>query len=96
VTVTGVVSLAKPVKEGVVLLLSGAGWWRLTVGGFVFTVNDTVLLCPVPLPSELSCAATAVYSPLSSAGLASPELQPPPVPDAVAVDTAVPSALLPL
>jgi hypothetical protein len=47
------------------------------------------------LPSELSCTATAVYCPLVSAGLALPEDQPPPLPDALALDTGEPLALDP-
>jgi uncharacterized membrane protein len=41
-TVTGVVSLAVPVKEGVVLIDGDSGELKVTVGAAVFTVNVTV------------------------------------------------------
>src|SRR5436190_1461987 len=95
-TVTVSVSLAVPLKEGVVSLDGDAGWLNVTVGEAVLTVTVRVSLRPSGLPSELGCVATAVYWPLASAGLAWPELQLLPVPSAVALETWVPSALLPL
>src|ERR1700694_1663300 len=94
--VTGSVSVANPVNEGVVLLDGDLTPFKITVGGDVSMVNVTGLLLPVGFPSELGCVAIALYSPADSAGLASPELQPPPVPGAVAPETGLPSALLPL
>jgi hypothetical protein len=64
-------------------------------GGCGVTVNVTGPLLPVGLPYELSWSATAVYCPSGSAGLAGPELQPPPVPVAVAAETIVPFAVAP-
>jgi len=91
-----VVSLAVPVKDGVVLLDGVSGWFRVTVGGAVLTVKVTGALVPVGLPrSELSWVATAVYSPLDSVGLAAPEVQLPPAWLAVAVATIGPSGFAP-
>src|SRR5258708_21204735 len=95
-TVAVAVSRAGREKEGVVWLEGDSTGFSVTVGEAVLTVNVTVLLRPSELPSELGCVATAVYCPLVSPGLACPELQPPPVPSAVALETWVPSALLPL
>src|SRR6202035_1819198 len=94
--VTVSVSLANPVNDGVVLLDGVLIEFSVTVGGDVLTVNVTALLLPAGFPSELGWLACAVYSPAHRDGLASPELQPPPVPDAVANETAPPSALAPL
>jgi len=86
-TTTSVVSVAVPVKDGVVSLDGDAGLFNVTVGEAVSTIKDTVRLLPSGFPSELSCVATAVYSPLGSSGLAWPELQSPPFPVAVALET---------
>ena len=88
-------SLADPVKDGVVLFDGDSGCFSVTVGEAVSTTNVTGTLVPGGFPSELSCLATAVYCPLGRAGLASPELQAPPVPVAVALATIDPFALLP-
>jgi hypothetical protein len=93
--VTSSVSLALPVKDGVVSFDGDGGWLKVTVGAEVLTVKVTVLLFPAGFPSALGCVAIAVYSPLERAGLASPELQSPPLPGAVALETTVPSALDP-
>lgn len=87
--VTCSVSLANPVKEGVVLLDGDLTELNATVGAAVLTVKLTVLLLPVGFPSELAWVAIAEYCPLERAGLAPPELQSPPVPPAVALDTSV-------
>src|SRR5437899_13029157 len=95
--VTVVVSLAVPLNDGVVSLDGEDGDLSVTVGDVVSTVKDTGLLVPAGFPSELCCVAIAVYVclPFSSAGLAGDELQPPPVPVAVALERTGPSALLP-
>src|SRR3954447_8896594 len=95
-TVTVSVSLAEPENDGVVWLEGDSTAFSVTVGEAVLTVNVTVLLRPSELPIELGCVATAVYWPLVSPGLACPELQLLPVPSALALETWVPSALLPL
>jgi hypothetical protein len=95
-TTTFVVSLAMPVKGGVVSFEGDGGWFRVTVGELVSTTKVTGELLPGELPSELGWVATAVYWPLAKAGLACPELQPPPVPLAAAFETGTPSALLPV
>jgi len=51
--VTVVVSLAVPVKDGVVLLERSAGEFNVTVGGAVSTLNVTAALRPAGLPSGL-------------------------------------------
>ena len=94
-TMTGVVSLAVPVNDGVTLFDGDAGWRSVTVGGAVSTAKVTGLLVPAGLPSELGCVAIAVYCPLASTGLALPEVQLPPVPAAVAVETTEPPTLDP-
>jgi len=95
-TVTGSVgSLALPVKDGVVSFEGDFGWFKVTVGELVSTVNVAGALSPLGFPSELSCVATAVYCPLTSDGLALPELHAPPVPVAAALETTVPLAVLP-
>src|SRR6476469_6435298 len=94
-TVTVVVSLAVPVNDGVVSLEGDGGCFKVTVGEAVSISKVTGLLFPAGLPSELVWVALAVYSPLERAGLAPPELQPPPVPVAAAVERTVPSALAP-
>ncbi|HWW90656.1 MAG TPA: hypothetical protein VNY35_07745, partial [Solirubrobacteraceae bacterium] len=81
-TVTVVVSLASPLNDGFVSFDGDVGWFKLTTGEAVFTTKVTGLLLPAGFPNELGCVARAVYVPLDKAGLASPELQPPPVPDA--------------
>src|SRR5438270_8143755 len=91
-TVTVPVSLALPVNDGVVSFDGDFGWSKVTVGEAVLTTKVTALLLPAGFPSELGCVATAVYWPLDNAGLACPELQLPPVPAAVALETTVPSA----
>jgi hypothetical protein len=58
--VTGVVSLANPVKDGVVSLEGDFGWFSVTSGDAVLTVNVTGSLVPAGLPSELGWVATAV------------------------------------
>jgi hypothetical protein len=52
-TVTVVVSLAEPVKEGMVLFDGDSGWFNATVGDAVSTVNVTGPLTPAGFPSEL-------------------------------------------
>src|SRR5437588_12836055 len=94
--VTGSLSLAVPAKEGVVLPEGDFGWFNVTVGGEVLTVNVTVLLFPAALPRELDWTAIAVYCPLESGGPASLEAQVLPVPSAVAPATMEPSAFVPL
>jgi len=76
-----------PAREGTV-----AG---VMIGGGV-TVNVTGSLLPAGFPwCELVWVATAVYCPLDRAGLALPDVQPAPVPVAVAVETTVPFAVTP-
>ena len=61
-TVTGVMSLAAPVKDGVVLLEGEVGEFKVTVGAavkLVFTVNKTGGLVPVS-EARLVCFACAV------------------------------------
>src|SRR5437879_12920280 len=94
-TTTLVVSLAEPLNGGVVSFDGDGGWFSVTVGELVSTTNVTGELLPGELPSELGWTATAVYGPLVKAGLACPELQPPPVRPAAAVETAAPPARLP-
>jgi hypothetical protein len=52
-TVTAVVSLAEPVKDGVVSFDGDSGWFNVTVGEAVSTVNVTGALTPAGFPSEL-------------------------------------------
>ncbi len=59
-TVTGVVSLAEPLNEGVVSPDLGAGWLSLTWGEAVLTTNPIDALLPGALPIELDCSANAV------------------------------------
>ena len=92
---TWVVSLAEPVKDGVVLLEGDCTRFNVTTGELVSTTNVTGELVPAGFPSELGCVATAVYWPLESVGLALPDVQPPPFGVAVAVEMTVPLALLP-
>src|SRR5438309_681189 len=94
-TVTVSVSLALPANEGVVSFDGVFGWFRVTVGEAVLTTNVIALLLPAAFPSELGCVAIGRAARRDSAGLAPPELQPPPVPAAVAVETTVPWALAP-
>jgi hypothetical protein len=77
-TVTGVVSLAVPVKEGVVLLERNAGEFSVTTGGLVLTVKLTELLVPGGLPSGLASVATAEYVPFCRGGVTLVELHLPP------------------
>ena len=93
--VTASVSPALPVNDGVVSLEGDFGWFRVTCGGAVSTVKVTVALTPAGLPSELGCVAIAVYWPSASSGLAAPDSHSPPLPDAVALETAVPPAFVP-
>ena len=88
-------SLAVPVKAGVVSFDGDTGLFKVTAGAAVLMVNVTGALTPAGLPTELSWVATAVYSPLASAGVAGAEVQPPPVPVAVAVATAEPLTVAP-
>src|SRR5207249_3764972 len=94
-TMTGVVSLAEPLKVGAVSFDGDFGAFKVTVGEVVSTMKVTALLLPGGFPSELSCTATAVYCPLESGGLALPDVQAPPVPVAVAVATSAPLAAAP-
>src|SRR2546421_13031732 len=93
--VTVVLSLAVPVNDGLRLLDGEAGWFSVTVGAAVSTVNLTASLSPSGLPSELGSVATAVYWPSFKAGLARPEGQLPATTVPVALAATVPSALLP-
>jgi hypothetical protein len=94
-TVTGLLSLAEPVKVGAVVLDGDGGLFNVTAGAAVSTVNVAAELVPGGLPSELVCVAVAVYCPLAKVGLALPEVQAPPVPGAVAVETTAPVAVGP-
>jgi hypothetical protein len=58
-TVTGLVSLAVPVKDGVALLDGDLGEFNVTVGAAVLTVNVTAELVPVS-DARLVCEASAV------------------------------------
>src|SRR3981189_388352 len=60
-TVTCVLSLPKPLKDGVVFLEGDSIGFRVTVGEEVSTSKLTVLLLPSGFPSELFCVAIAVY-----------------------------------
>ncbi len=66
----------------------------MTGGGVTVNVTDPLLPAGFPT-SELAWMAIAVYWPTDSAGLASPEVQPAPVPVAVAVETTGPFAVGP-
>ena len=78
------------------MLLDGdAGAVKVTLGEAVSTMNVTGALTPAGLPAELVWVAVAVYTPLASAGLASPDVQLPAVADAVAVARTVPVAVGP-
>ena|SRR5438552_3298963 len=94
-TMTGVVSLADPLKDGAVLFDGDGGAFKVTVGDDVSTTNVTGELVPAGLPSELSWVASAVYCPLESAGLALPDAKAPPVPAVVAVATTAPLTVAP-
>ncbi len=72
-TVTGSVSLAVPLNDGVGSLVGEAGPLIDTEGGLVLTEKWRSGLDPSP-----SCSATAVYSPASS-GVSSATFQMPPV-----------------
>ena len=58
-TVTGVVSLAVPVKDGVVLLDGDSGEFKATLGAVMSTVNVTGKLVPIS-DVKLVCDACAV------------------------------------
>ena len=67
----------------------------MMTGGGV-TVNVTGSLLPAGFPRiELTWVAIAVYCPLARAGLALPDVQPAPVPVAVAAETTAPFAVTP-
>jgi hypothetical protein len=87
--------VAVPVNDGAVTLDGDSGWSSVTVGEFVSTVKVTGGLLPVGFPSELGWYATAVYWPFDRSGVTVPEVQLPPVPAALAVDTGVPSVFVP-
>ncbi len=76
-TTTGVVSVASPLKDGLVLFDGEVIDFRVTLGEAVLMVNLTPLLVPAGFPSELDWVATAVYWPLDRAGLALPEFHVP-------------------
>jgi hypothetical protein len=59
--VTAVVSLAVPVKDGVVSLEGDLGVLSVTLGAAVSTVNVTGALRPAGSPNELGSVAIAVY-----------------------------------
>src|SRR6202035_2651671 len=88
-TMTGVVSLASPLKDGFVLLDGVVIELSDTPGEAVLTVNLMVLLTPCGLPRELAWVATAWYWPLEREGLAPPEFQPPGALVASALETSV-------
>ena len=70
-TVTGVVSLAKPLNDGAVSLDGETGWSNATVGELVSTVNVTGgSLRPVSI-RRLVCVACAVYTPSPSGAVGS-------------------------
>src|SRR5437870_597717 len=94
-TMTGVVSLAEPLKVGAVSFDGDFAAFKVTAGELVSPTNVTAVLVPAGFPSELGCVATAVYWPLESAGLALLDVQPPPSGVAVAVEMTVPFAVLP-
>src|ERR1700759_4322360 len=94
-TVTGVVSPAEPVKEGVALLLGVGTAASETAGAGVETVKLIVLLAPGASPNSLPCSAIAVYVPSCSGDDTFPELHDPPVPEASACATGSPVAELP-
>jgi hypothetical protein len=77
-TLTGVVSLAVPVKDGVWLLDGDSGGFNVTLGAAVSTVNVTGALVPVSA-LRLVCVARTVY--VSSArGSTGPRNHAPPKP----------------
>ena|SRR5947209_5801189 len=93
-TVTGLVSLAVPVNDGVATFerCLSAGF-NVTVGAVVSTMKVTGTLVPSGLPvMELFCDATAVYVclPVLSADLSGPEVHASPTGVALASDTGVP------
>ncbi len=88
-TITGVLSLAVPVKDGVVSLLGVAIEPSETFGAGVSTRKWIAPLVPGPSPNSLSCSATAVYSPSESGVERGSELQGPPVPAACTSATCV-------
>src|SRR5437763_8092396 len=95
--VTGVVSLAVPVNDGVRWFDGEVGCASVTVGAAVFTLNVAGALRPSGLPAiELRCVAIAVYCPSASGWLTGAELQLPDTTDALKVRTGVPLAAGPL
>ena len=95
-TTTGVVSLPVPLNDGVLLFDGDVGWFSVTVGDAVLTTKVTAALLPSGFPRELGCVACAVYSPLTSAGLAALDVQLPLAGAAVALDRGEPVAVAPL
>src|ERR1700729_2940372 len=91
--VTFVVSLAVPLKVGVVMFDCATGWANVTAGGSVFTVNVTGELSPALFPSELVSVANAVYvcSPEERGALILLAVKTPPLGVAVASVTWLPS-----
>ena len=81
---TGSVSLALPLKDGVVLFDGDAGWANVTSGEEVLIAKVTALLAPSGLPRELFWVARAVYSPFAN-GVTVLASQLPPVTSAVSV-----------
>jgi hypothetical protein len=88
-TITGVVSLASPLKEGVAFFDGEEIEFNETVGEAVLTVNLMAVLFPSGFETELDWVATAVYSPLDRAGLALPEFHVPGAFVASALETSV-------
>src|SRR6202035_3250281 len=88
-TTTAVVSLASPLKDGVVLFDGEGIESSVTLGEAVLTVNLMGLLAPCGLPRELAWVATAWYWPLEREGLAPPEFQPPGALVASALETSL-------
>ena len=87
--------MAVPVNDGAVTLDGDFGWFNVTVGEFVSTVNVTGRLLPVGFPRELGWYATAVYWPFDRTGVTVPEVQLPPVPVALALDRGAASVFVP-
>src|SRR5437660_2716921 len=94
-TVTGVLSPAVPLNEGVGLGLRAASGFRVTEGAVVSTTNLTGALAPT-LRALSVCTACAVYVPSGSVAEAAPELHCPATGAApVAFATGVPDAASP-
>ncbi|HEV2975873.1 MAG TPA: hypothetical protein VGX69_12905 [Solirubrobacteraceae bacterium] len=94
-TCTGVSSLAVPEKIGAAAGEGDGSWFRVTVGDDVSTEKVTALLRPAGFPIALCCVATAVKVPSPRVGVARLEVQPFPVPCAVALATASPLGSVP-